>query len=94
MSVKDAFEMFIKIFHRNGTQLMEDTSDLDPSIGVRVTSILGGHQQTVIALTELIEVRGVVMEITQDETDFGGSFAQEVRGGIAVGGIGGSQYGS
>jgi hypothetical protein len=54
MSIKDAFKVFVKIFHRNGTEFMEDTPHFNPVVGVGVTSILGGHQQTVILLAGLV----------------------------------------
>jgi hypothetical protein len=31
MPIKDAFEMLIKIFHRNGTEFVEDASHLHKS---------------------------------------------------------------
>jgi hypothetical protein len=34
MSIKDAFEVFINIFHRGGTQPMEDASHSDPVISM------------------------------------------------------------
>jgi len=40
MSIKDAFEVFIKILIGAGTQLMKDASHLDAIIGVGVASIL------------------------------------------------------
>ena len=61
MSIKDAFEMLIKIFHRNGTELVKDTSDFHSVIGVGVASILGGHEQTVSLLTFLTQFRRVVI---------------------------------
>src|SRR5947209_108623 len=92
MSVKDAFEVFIKIFHGNGTELMEDASDLDAVIGVRVASILSGHQQTIISRTDLVEFRGVVMAITQDEANFCGNFPQQLGSRITISHIGRRQY--
>lgn len=53
------------MFHRDGTELMKDTSDSHPIIGVGAASILGGHQQTVSSLTVLTQFRRVVMAITQ-----------------------------
>ena len=75
MSIEDAFEVFIKIFHGNGAQLVKDAPDLDPIISVGIASIRGGHEQTVSLLTVLTQVRRVVMAIPQDKTDVGGHFA-------------------
>jgi hypothetical protein len=47
MPIKDAFEMLMKIFHRNGTEFMEDASHFDPVVGVGIASILGHHQQPI-----------------------------------------------
>ena len=94
MAIKDAFEMLIKIFHRDGTQFVKDPSHFDPLVGVRVASILGRHQQPVCLLTVLAQFRRVVMTVTQDETDFGGHFSQQIGRRVTIGDIGGSLHGS
>ena len=38
ISVKDAFEMFFKIFHGNGAQLVKDSSDFRSIIGVGIST--------------------------------------------------------
>ena len=38
MSIKDAEDQLMQIFHRNGTELMENAPHLDPVVGVRVAS--------------------------------------------------------
>ena len=63
MPIKDALEVLIKIFHRNGTQFMENASYLDAIIGVGVASIRGGHEQAVILLTEGTQLGRVVMAV-------------------------------
>ena len=47
MPIKDAFEMFVKIFNRERPELVEDTPHLDAIVGVRVASILSSDQQEV-----------------------------------------------
>jgi hypothetical protein len=51
MPVKDAFEVFMKIFHCDRTQLMEEVPDLYPIIGVGLTSRASSHQETILLLT-------------------------------------------
>lgn len=73
MPIKDAFEVFIKIFHRDGTEFVKEASDFHAIIGVGIASILRGHQLPIRLVTVLVQVRSVVMEISQGETDIGGS---------------------
>ena len=65
MPIKDPLEMLVKIFHGNGTQLMEDASHFDPIVGVRIAPILGGHQQAVSLCAVLMQFGGIVMAITE-----------------------------
>jgi hypothetical protein len=57
VSIKDAFEVFMKMFHGTGTQLMKAASHFDPVISMGIASISGRNVQTVISLTEFMEVR-------------------------------------
>jgi hypothetical protein len=41
MPIKDAFEMLMKIIHRDGTQFVKDPSDFHTIIGMGVASIPG-----------------------------------------------------
>ena len=91
MPIKDAFEMFMKIFHRDGTQFVKDAPDFDPIVGVGITSIFGRHEEPIGLVTVLVQFRGVVMTIPQHETHFGGHFAQEGRGRFTISDIGGSE---
>ena len=50
MPIKDAEDQRMKIFHRTGTQLMEDASHFHAIIGVRRASILGRNLQAVRCL--------------------------------------------
>jgi hypothetical protein len=84
MSIKDALEVFVNMFHGDGAQCVKEASDFHSIIGVRVAPIRGGHQQTVIALADLMEFRRVGMAITQHEAHFGGHFAQQVRSWLIV----------
>src|SRR5258708_31109517 len=77
MHIKDAFEMLIKIFHGDGTELVKEASDFHAILGMGVASILGGHEKPVRLVTVFVQFRGVVMAIPQHETDFGGDFAQQ-----------------
>jgi hypothetical protein len=94
MPIKDAFEIFMKIFHRDGTQFMKEASDLDPRVGVGIPTILGRHEEPICLVTVLVQSRGVVMTIPKHEADFGGHFAQQSRGRLTVSDIGGSQQSS
>src|SRR5437667_3090516 len=55
MPIKDAFEMFMKIFHREGTEFVKDASDFHTIIRVGIVSILGRHQQTIRHTTVLMQ---------------------------------------
>ena len=69
MSIEDAFEVFIKIFHGNGAQLVKDAPDLDPIISVGIASILGRHEKPIRLVTVLAQFGGIVMAITQHEKE-------------------------
>jgi hypothetical protein len=84
MSIKDAFEVFIKIFHDPGTQFVEDAAHLHPIIGVRIASVHISHQQTFIALTKGVQLRCVVVKVAEDETDLVRHFAQQFRRWVAI----------
>ena len=58
MPIKDALEMFMNIFHGNGTPFMKDASHFDPKVGVRIASILGRHEQAIRLVTGLVQVQG------------------------------------
>jgi hypothetical protein len=60
MLIKKAIEMFIKIYHGDGTELVKDAPKLDSIIGLGLTSILGRHQRTTISRTALMEIRSIV----------------------------------
>src|SRR5256885_9905656 len=93
MPIEDTFEMLMKIFHRNGTELVEDTSDFHPVIGVGVASILSGHEQTVSLLTVRTQFRRVGMKISQDKPNVCGTFSQQLRRRLTIGDSGGGQDG-
>ena len=69
MPIKDAFEMLIKIFYRNGTELMEDAPHFNSVVGVRIASILGRHEKPIRLVTVLAQFGGIVMAITQHEKE-------------------------
>jgi len=92
MPIKDAFEVFIKIFHRDRTEFVKDPSDFHPLIGVGIASIVRGHQQPVSLLTLLAQVGCVVVQITQDEPNFCGNFSQQIRCRLTIRNVGGSQH--
>ena len=92
MPIKDAFEVFIKNFHRNRTEFVKDPADFHSIIGMRVASILGGHQQPIGLRAVLAQVWRVVMAIAQHEADFGRNLAQQSGCRLAIGDIGGSQH--
>src|SRR5258708_28390416 len=91
MRIKDALEMLVKIFHRDGQQFVKDPADFHTIIGMRVASILGGHQQPIGLLTVLVQVWRVVMAIPQDEANFGRNLAQQSGRRLAIRAICGSE---
>ncbi len=92
MSVKDAEDQFVKIFHGNGAQLVNDSSDFHSIIGVGIASILGRDQQPISLLTVLVQFWRGVMAIPQNETDFCEHFSQETRSRVTVCHVGGGQH--
>ncbi len=56
MPIKDTFDMLVKIFHCDGTQFVKNLADFQASIDMRVSSILGGHQQPIGLLGGLVQV--------------------------------------
>src|SRR5258708_4330794 len=93
MSIEDAEDQLMKIFHRNGTELVKDAPHFDPVVSVRIASIPGRHQQAIRLITVLVQFRGVVVAIPQHEAHLCGNFAQQSRSRLAIGNIGGSQHG-
>src|SRR5258708_12255496 len=77
MPLKNAFEMFIKIFNSQRPQLVKDASHLDPIIGVRIATILGSDQEPITLLTGCSQFRSIVMAITQHEANFSGYLPQQ-----------------
>jgi hypothetical protein len=70
VSIKDAFEVFVNIFDGGGTQPMEDASHLNPTVGVRITSIPGRHEQAIGQVTVLAQFWRIGMTIPQNKADF------------------------
>ncbi len=60
MSIKDTFEMLIKIFNGDGTQFVKDASYLDAIVGMRVASIAGRNQQPIGSLSHSSRRSGVL----------------------------------
>ena len=94
MPINNAFEMLIKMFHSDETQFVKEASDFHASICVGVPSLLGRHQQPIRLVTVRMQVRRVVMTISQDEPDLGGHFAQQIWCRVTISDIGRSQLGS
>ena len=94
MAIKDAFEVLVKIFPGDGTQLMEDASHLNTIIRVGIASIPGRQEQTIGQCTVLAQFRCVIVTIAQDEADFGRNFAQEHMRRFTFGSVGRSEQGS
>src|SRR6266700_6711752 len=69
MPIKDTFKMLMKIFHRNGTEHMEDASHFDTIAGVWIVSIWGRHEKPIRLVTVLAHFGGIVMAITQHEKE-------------------------
>jgi hypothetical protein len=63
---ENAFEMFVKVLHRQGPQRVEDPTDLDAAIGVGMGPAPGRDQDLVSLQTELAEIGIVVVDVAQD----------------------------
>ena len=84
MSIKDPFEVFVKIFHGERTQLVKHSSHLNAIIGVGIASMFGGHEHTVSQIAVLSQFWRIVTMITQNKADFSRDFAQERRRRFAM----------
>src|SRR5918995_4086033 len=69
VQLEDGLEMLIEVLVGHAAQLVEDATDFDAIIGVRVSSSFGGDQEPLLvaAMVEacLSEVGGVVVDVSQ-----------------------------
>ena len=62
--LEDGLEMLIEVLVSHTAQLVEDASDLDTIIGVRVSSSFGCDQEPLGALASLSDVGRVVVDVS------------------------------
>ena len=92
MPIKNAFEMLIKIFKSDGTQLVKSPSDFDTIIRMGIASVLGRNQQAMVLPAQVAEFLSVVVTISQDETDLTWQFAQQRRRWLVISNLGRRQF--
>src|SRR5229473_6621260 len=51
---EDRFELLVEVLDRDGAQLVQHATDLDPRIGVRIAAAFGHDEAAVSLLTELL----------------------------------------
>lgn len=93
MDAEDALEMLVEVLHGQRAEFVEDTTNLDTTIGMGIRPTTGGDQDVVLLITELPEFRIVVVDITQDIADLGREFTDEGGSLLVVGPIGRSEGG-
>src|SRR5258708_14575085 len=93
MPIENGFKQVIEGFNGLRAQFVENTPNLNTSIGMRIFSASGSDQQAVITRTRLAQVRVVVMRITQHKTHLFGQLSQQQRWHCGSSGVGDSQLG-
>ena len=63
--LEDGLEMLVEVLVGHGAQLVEDASDFDAIIGVRVSSSFGGDHKPLGALACLPDVGRVVVDVSE-----------------------------
>jgi hypothetical protein len=91
MPIKDAEDQFMKILNSCGAKLVKDASHLDAIIGMGIFPIVSSNEQAVILLTQLPQMRRVVMTVAQDKTHFSRNFCEQMRSGFTISDIGGCE---
>src|SRR5215210_4420764 len=68
--LEDGLEVLIEVLVGHAAQLMEDASDFDPSVGVRVSSSFGCDQKPLLLgafVAGLSDVLRVVVDVSEHE---------------------------
>jgi hypothetical protein len=92
--LEDGLEMLIEVLVGHGAQLVEDASDFDASIGVRVSSSLGGDQKPLlVAMVEacLPDVGRVVVDVSEHEARLIWQLLDQGRSHLVVCCVGGGE---
>ena len=92
--LEDGLEMLVEVLVGHGAQLVEDASDFDAIIGVRVSSSFGGDHKPLGALACLPDVGRVVVDVSEHEAGFLWQLLDEVQGHLVVCGVGGGEPGT
>ena len=61
MTIEDALELLVEILDGHRTQLMKHPPHFDPVAGVRIGTVLRGHQDLPALLTGFLNVGGIVV---------------------------------
>src|SRR5215218_376664 len=92
--LEDGLEMLVEVLVSHAAQLVEDASDFDASIGVRVSSSFGGDQKPLGALACLPDVGRVVVDVSEHEAGFFWQLLDQVRGHLVVCRVSGGEPGT
>ena len=65
--LEDGLEMLVEVLVGHGAQLVEDASDFDAIIGVRVSSSFGSDHKPLGAFAGLMYIEPVVVEVSEQE---------------------------
>ena len=77
MYLEDALEVFVEVLVGQATQFVEDTPNLNPTVGVRVGTAFGGDQKPLGPLAFLVHIRSVVVGVAQNEAGLFGQLFDE-----------------
>src|SRR3954470_4700758 len=91
--LEDGLEMLVEVLVGHAAQLVEDASDFDAIIGVRVSSSFGGDQKPLGAFACLPDVGRVVVDVSEHEAGFFWQLLEQVWGHLVVRRVGGSEPG-
>src|SRR2546428_6938925 len=72
VQAEDRFELLVKVLDRDGAQLVQQATDLDALIGVRIAATLGHDEAAVPLLTELLQIRIAILLVAQQKVHLGG----------------------
>ncbi len=90
-TVEDGLELGVEVLYGVRAQLMEDATDLDAVVGVRVLAPFGSNQQPSLGLAQFEQFGVVVLDIPQDDSDVGGQLVQQGRSLGVVPSVGGGE---
>ncbi len=91
--LKDPFEQTVERPNGLAAELVKDAAHLDTGVVIGITTRVRGDEDAVARFAGSLQSRITVVTVAQQKTDFGGEFAQQQRGDVAIIGVGAGQFG-